>query len=344
MALPLVRPAAVDFSGIGNLPAQYMQAQSQAEQLRALAEGRQLQQEQRAALGAFDPSGNLTEQVTNLARVGAVQPGQALNVLQQERDRELAAQREQNFRRFVEAGVSSGRIAPEVAETLAMLPVDEAMTFLREQQFGGPSAVQEYRFAQEQGYQGSFNDFRNEKARSGASSVNVNAFDIPSGYQLGADGRSVTPIPGGPADPTNPKNITEGQRAASLYANRAQQAEDELGALGDFVPNEAERGLSQVPAVGNRLVSEEFQRFDQAQRNFINAILRRESGAVIADSEFANANRQYFPQPGDTASVIAQKKRNRELAIDELKRAAGGAIDTRTDPVSPTGNDPLGLR
>jgi hypothetical protein len=35
----------------------------------------------------------------------------------------------------------------------------------------------------------------------------------------------------------------------------------------------------------------------QAEQNFINAILRKESGAAISPSEYKNAEKQYFPQP-----------------------------------------------
>ena len=45
------------------------------------------------------------------------------------------------------------------------------------------------------------------------------------------------------------------------------------------------------------LKTDERQMFEQAERNFINAILRQESGAAIADSEFNNARKQYMPQP-----------------------------------------------
>ena len=38
------------------------------------------------------------------------------------------------------------------------------------------------------------------------------------------------------------------------------------------------------------------QKYEQAQRDWVNANLRKESGAVISDSEFANASKQYFPQ------------------------------------------------
>ena len=60
------------------------------------------------------------------------------------------------------------------------------------------------------------------------------------------------------------------------------------------------------------------QQIEQAQRDFINAALRRESGAVISDAEFANARQQYFPQPGDSKQVIDQKRRNREMAIQGI--------------------------
>ena len=76
-----------------------------------------------------------------------------------------------------------------------------------------------------------------------------------------------------------------------------------------------------VPVAGNFFVTPEFRSYDQAKRDFINAQLRRESGAVISDAEFANAERQYFPQPGDDPAVIAQKAQNRRIAIESNRKA-----------------------
>ena len=70
---------------------------------------------------------------------------------------------------------------------------------------------------------------------------------------------------------------------------------------------------------------EDLKRLEQAERNFINAVLRRESGAAISDDEFNNAEQQYFIQPGDTAEVIRQKRENRQAALDGLIRESGGA-------------------
>ena len=66
----------------------------------------------------------------------------------------------------------------------------------------------------------------------------------------------------------------------------------------------------------------------QSARNFINAKLRRESGAVIAESEFVEARQQYLPQPGDSDKVLADKKANRDLVYSALRKASGNAYQS----------------
>ena len=72
----------------------------------------------------------------------------------------------------------------------------------------------------------------------------------------------------------------------------------------------------------NWLKSADQQKYEQAQRDFINAKLRQESGAVISPQEFENARLQYFAQPWDANETIAQKRKNRELVISEMFRNA----------------------
>jgi hypothetical protein len=80
---------------------------------------------------------------------------------------------------------------------------------------------------------------------------------------------------------------------------------------------------------------------EQAQRNFVNAVLRQESGAVISPSEFENAQKQYFPQPGDSAKVRDQKRQNRQSAIEGFRVMSGPAGErieaARTAPAQTTG-------
>lgn len=145
---------------------------------------------------------------------------------------------------------------------------------------------------------------------------------IPSGYRIAADSQSLEFIPGGPADPTSKagggKPLTEGQSKALLFGTRMQEANavlDELAAKGVTTSIPGSRAGFGVGAAINALQPADRQRLDQAKRDFLNAVLRRESGAVIADAEFNNGDKQYFPQPGDSEAVIAQKKRNREVAM-----------------------------
>lgn len=128
------------------------------------------------------------------------------------------------------------------------------------------------------------------------------------------------------------KPLNEYQGKAMMFGTRAAESHNILKEL------ESEENLTRLAAgqaannmplvgrfVGSRVMTPEAQRIDQAQRNFVNAVLRQESGAVIADSEFANAQKQYFPQPGDTPAVIEQKRKNRETVIRGFQRLAGPA-------------------
>jgi len=80
---------------------------------------------------------------------------------------------------------------------------------------------------------------------------------------------------------------------------------------------------SSIPLIGNYLTDENFQSYDRAKRDFINAQLRRESGAAIGKDEYTSADKQYFPQPGDSTQVLKDKAQARALAIQGMTRSAG---------------------
>lgn len=79
------------------------------------------------------------------------------------------------------------------------------------------------------------------------------------------------------------------------------------------------------PNAANAFSSESRQLADQAQREFIAAILRYDSGAAIPPSEFVTNAQIYFPSPGDTPAVIAQKAEARRTAIEGLRSSSGRA-------------------
>lgn len=115
------------------------------------------------------------------------------------------------------------------------------------------------------------------------------------------------------------------QASAAGYADRMTEADKILNDPATLAAQVdlGQRARGSVPVAGNFLTSPDYQSATQAQRDFINAILRRESGAAISQSEFDNGQKQYFAQPGDSSEVLQQKARNRQMAIKGVARAAG---------------------
>lgn len=133
-------------------------------------------------------------------------------------------------------------------------------------------------------------------------------------------------------------SLTEGEGKATGFYNRALEADRNFLASG--TATEPRGVLSQMAAdygpagVVNSMTSEDRQKAEQAERNFILATLRYESGAAIADGEYANQRRTFFPVPGDTPAVIAQKAKDRLVAIESLKASAGEGADKPRQPVA----------
>jgi hypothetical protein len=130
-----------------------------------------------------------------------------------------------------------------------------------------------------------------------------------------------------------PKPLTEYQGKSLGFGLRAEDANSNLEKVGTGYSQlaiDAARKVEDVPGVGTgayALLSPESKQALQAQRNFINAVLRQESGAAIAPSEFTNAQKQYFPQPGDDKETLKQKSDNRKRAISNFKTSAGPSVE-----------------
>lgn len=156
------------------------------------------------------------------------------------------------------------------------------------------------------------------------------------------------PILGPQGQPlTGGKPLTETQSNAVAFGARAMEAdrlatnlEDKgvtnIGAIRSFVGGV----VGTAPFVGEKLEqtaisafnplpqalggpSPEQQQNAQARRNFISAVLRKESGAAISPKEYADEERKYFPEIGDSPAVIKQKQDARKLAIKALEAQAG---------------------
>lgn len=113
--------------------------------------------------------------------------------------------------------------------------------------------------------------------------------------------------------------ISGDQRKAAGFAVRMADAQEIFQDLDqrDWAPS---RFLPGVPQEA-RTVDE--QQYAQGLKNFVNAILRRESGAAISPEEFKSAEEQYFIQAGDRPELRSQKERNRKVVIASLQAEAG---------------------
>lgn len=126
------------------------------------------------------------------------------------------------------------------------------------------------------------------------------------------------------------KDLTQAQAQSKGFYERAEFSQNILNELEEQGTMMRNYIAGSIP-FGNFLRTPEGQKYDQAKRDFINAILRQESGAAIGKDEFDNAELQYFPQPNDGPEVIEQKRQAREAKISGLKYTAGQNINSQTN-------------
>ena len=137
-----------------------------------------------------------------------------------------------------------------------------------------------------------------------------------------------------PASDVSLKPLSQGESEATGFYSRVLEAQKILmqttpsGFLDNQGTSFSNAMLEKDPTGLSRYaMADDYKRYEQAKRDFINANLRRESGAAIAASEFDSAEKQYFPVPGDSQAVIQQKRRNRETVIKSLRVASGFGAD-----------------
>ena len=116
------------------------------------------------------------------------------------------------------------------------------------------------------------------------------------------------------------KAFADAQAKAATFGHRADASNAELAEIvaSGFDPTNIDKRV---------FSSQKFRQYDRAKREFVNAVLRQESGAAIGKEEFKNADKQYFPQFGDDDSTIEAKRLARERAAEGLKRQSQGAYE-----------------
>jgi hypothetical protein len=127
--------------------------------------------------------------------------------------------------------------------------------------------------------------------------------------------------------------------------NFALRARDSLAAYdtAGMDPDSAigQWGNQTFPNLTSRFSEDKRNAVRGAEREFIAAVLRYDSGAAIPPQEFESAYLTYFPSSTAGPDEIAQKKRARETALQGLMIGAGPGVD-KMPPVQQAAEQPQG--
>jgi hypothetical protein len=287
------------------------------------------------ALARFDPQAALGVQE---ARQGMQATQQGMDILSREEQRQVqeaaasmtAAQRAAEAQK-IEDGVKMGLAARSPQEWDAMM---QQVAPELVGQFGQREGLAN-RFMsiadimKRQDAQAAGPEFRpatpEEAARYGATGGQIGTdgrfypINPPSGFEVvtGADGATTVRQGAG----VGGRPLTEVQSKDNVFATRAEGAlrafepvADAMTSIGDRAANLDPTGL-----VRGAVQSDDFQVAQQAGDEFLQAILRKDTGAAITLQEQARYGQTYIPQPGDNPAVLAAKRQARARAVEALK-------------------------
>ena len=157
------------------------------------------------------------------------------------------------------------------------------------------------------------------------------------GQQLGLKGDDLTQFAANGKLPDSTK-ANETQSNTQTFLKMMDEAEGNLAKLPAMAgASRWDRAYDAIPVFGHGFTSPEYQQAEQAQRQFIQAWLRKTSGAAISPAEFEAEGRKFFPQPGDGPEVIAQKAAARKAAREGLLSGTTSAFQRDYKP--PETND-----
>lgn len=156
-------------------------------------------------------------------------------------------------------------------------------------------------------------DFGNTRPISGALPKNSNGITInPDGtVQIGGSNANM--------------KLTEQQSKDLVYYTRGKSALENLGKVEAALTDPIQRATGGIAGVGNATLSSEYQLADQAGREFLAAILRKDTGAAITREEVETYGKTYLPQPFDSDEVLKQKAQARVVALNAIKSGLGNA-------------------
>jgi hypothetical protein len=157
---------------------------------------------------------------------------------------------------------------------------------------------------------------------SAANSQGGGGGSAPSGYRFKPDG-TLEAIPGGPAGAGKP--LTEDQGKSTGNYRVMRQAAETLNGVKGYNPTVIANALDKGDLTGTSL-NQVDRRALNAQRAFVVAALRMESGATYGPGEVVDKVRTLFPVPGDGAEVLADKSRLRQQFLGAARDRGGPGV------------------
>jgi hypothetical protein len=134
----------------------------------------------------------------------------------------------------------------------------------------------------------------------------------------------------GPGKEPEEKKPTAGMYQAGGFALTARQAEEALDKLiaKGYDPTSFSSSTQREMSGGilRGLTSSDAQIARNAEKQWITAVVRDESGAAVKESEWQRYADMYFPRMGDSPEVIQQKKQMREAKRSKFEAEAGEKV------------------
>jgi hypothetical protein len=116
------------------------------------------------------------------------------------------------------------------------------------------------------------------------------------------------------------KPFTEAQSKDVVYTTRAKGALETLEPIADALTDRIAVAADWVPmGFGSGAQSDEYQIAKTAGDEFLQAILRKDTGAAITADEQALYGNTYLPRPGDSDARLAYKAEARRRAVAALE-------------------------
>ena len=219
---------------------------------------------------------------------------------QQQRQEEAAAQQaEEEAQAAAIAGMPPEMQGFAKAFPSAVIPSYVKNKYFPDQGGDAPTSVQEYQYAVQQGFKGSFMEYQASKKGNGITYTDAegNTFQI-----------------GGTSKP-----LTEGQSKDTVYSTRAAGALPYIDNGEAALTSKYDSTVEDIPGVGNYLTSDEYQVASSAGKEFLQALLRKDTGATIQPFEIQEYGSVYLPQPGDKPDRLKYKKEARIRALAAMK-------------------------